>query len=123
MLRPEQNRFCAVLGVIESYFEGLHSGDSKQLRGIFDPNVILQSPGKQSDLNQWLKDVETRSTPRELGHPFDFKVLAIEIVNEQAMVKVDCPLFEHSYIDYLGLLEEAGRWRIVSKMYIDTNSN
>jgi len=35
------------------------------------------------------------------------------------MVKLECPLFEYCYIDFLGLLKEDGRWKIVTKMYTD----
>ena len=35
----------------------------------------------------------------------------------QAMVKVECPLFEHFYVDFLGLLKEDGRWRIVNALW------
>jgi len=35
------------------------------------------------------------------------------------MVKVECPLFDCEYIDFLGLLKENQQWLIVSKMYVD----
>ncbi|WP_415896215.1 nuclear transport factor 2 family protein [Neptuniibacter sp. PT34_22] len=66
-----------------------------------------------------MQDVETRATPESLGQAFNFKILSIEIIQDQAMVKLECPLFDYFYIDFLGLLKEQGRWLIVNKMYTD----
>ena len=61
--------------------------------------------------------------PAKQGLPYDFKIVSIEIIQDQAMVKLECPLFEHFYIDYLGLLKENGRWLIVNKMYVDLKAS
>lgn len=105
--------------LIEQYFQGLHNGDTDLLKSIFHHDVFLKAPGNRRSMDQWLSDVTTREAPIKQGRLFDFKVLAIDIVKDQAMVKVQCPLFDFNYVDFLGLLKEQGRWLIVSKMYID----
>ncbi len=43
--------------------------------------------------------------------------LSLEIIKDQAEAKVDVPVFDNHYIDFLGLLKEDGNWLIVNKMY------
>ena len=105
--------------VLHSYFDGLYHGDVAKLNSIFHPDAWLKAPGIRRSLNQWLKDVAERTTPAELNQARAFKILAIDVVQDQAMAKIHCPLFDFNYIDFLGLLKEEGKWSIVNKMYSD----
>ena len=114
--------FTDVLVVIQMYFDGLYFADVEKLESIFHPDAFLKAPNHRRSLTTWLKDVATRETPSEVGGANNFKVLSVEVIQDQAMVKVDCPLFEHKYVDFLGLLKEQGQWKIVNKMYTDVRS-
>ncbi|KKD61702.1 hypothetical protein RN22_04475 [Grimontia sp. AD028] len=114
-----QKEFEAIVTVIKDYFLGLHHGDVAKLERIFHPDAYLKAPNLRRSLAEWLEAVASRPIPSEEGYSDNFKLLSIEIIKDQAMVKVECPLFEHFYIDYLGLLKEKGRWLIVNKMYTD----
>jgi hypothetical protein len=109
----------AIEDILHSYFDGLHHGDVTKLNYLFHPDVWLKAPGTRRSLTQWLADVATRLTPAELNKPYSFKILAIDVVQDQAMAKLHCPLLDFNYIDFIGLLKEEGKWRIVSKMYVD----
>jgi hypothetical protein len=109
----------AIEAVLHSYFDGLYHGDVAKLNSIFHPDAWLKAPGVRRSLNQWLKDVAERTTPAELNQARAFKILAIDVVQDQAMAKIHCPLFDFNYIDFLGLLKEEGKWSIVNKMYSD----
>lgn len=111
--------FKCVLAIVNDYFHGLHFGDSQKLKRIFHPDAFLKAPGVRRSLSEWLSAVASREIPAQLNKPFSFKILSIEIIQDQAMVKLECPLFEHFYVDYLGLLKEQGQWLIVNKMYTD----
>lgn len=115
----ENTHFTAISAVINQYFNGLHHGDVARLRRIFDPNAVLVAPGIRRTQDQWLALVAKRPKPAELGEPFAYQILAIEVMGQQAMVKAYCPLLGAHYLDYLGLLNENGQWRIVSKNYAD----
>ncbi len=114
--------FNAIEAILHSYFDGLYHGDVAKLGSIFHPDAWLKAPRVRRSLNQWLKDVAERKTPAELNAPIDFKIITIDIVQDQAMAKIHCPLFDFNYIDFLGLLKEEGKWRIVNKMYSDIKS-
>ena len=51
------------------------------------------------------------------------KIINIDILGEQAMVKAECPLLGNFYIDFLSLLKEKGQWKIVNKMYSNAPDN
>jgi hypothetical protein len=115
----ETSDFSEITAILHQYFNGLHHGDVAKLKSIFHPDAWLKAPGARRSLTQWLIDVESRPVPIQLNKPFGFNILAIDVVQDQAMVKIHCPLFDFNYIDFLGLLKENGQWRIVSKMYTD----
>jgi len=111
--------FDAISAIIQKYFDGLYQGDVDLLSSIFHQDVWLKAPNKRRSLSEWLSDVSNRPTPAEQGAAFNFKLLSVDIVQNQAMVKIYCPLFEFQYIDFIGLLKEREEWLIVSKMYDD----
>lgn len=117
------NDLSAIEAILQSYFDGLYYGNVAKLTSIFHPDAWLKSPGVRRSLTQWLADVATRATPSELNRPLEFKVLSIDLVQDQAMAKIHCPLFDFHYIDFLGLLKEQGKWQIVTKMYTDINTD
>jgi len=120
---PRATDFEAVMSLVQDYFDGLHHGDVKKLRAIFHPDAFLKAPGLRRSLEQWLDAVASRPVPFEHGQPYDFKLLSIEVIKDQAMVKLECPLFDHLYVDFLGLLKENGHWLFVNKMYTDLKSD
>ena len=113
------NEFELIMSLVRDYFDGLHYGEVSKLRAIFHPDAYLKAPSLRRSLEQWLEAVANRPIPNQQGQAYDFKLLSIEIVKDQAMVKLECPLFDHFYIDFLSLLKENGRWLIVNKMYSD----
>ena len=113
------NEFESVMALVQNYFDGLFHGEVSKLRTIFHPDATLKAPGLRRSLDQWLNAVATRPIPAQQGQPYSFKVLSIEVIKDQAMVKLECPLFDHFYVDYLGLLKEDEGWLIVNKMYTD----
>jgi len=123
VLNESTSDFAAITTILQSYFDGLHHGDVAKLKSIFHPDAWLKSPGSRRSLTQWLSNVESRPIPAQLNKSYNFKVLAIDVVQDQAMAKIHCPLFEFNYIDFLGLLKEEGQWRIVTKMYTDTTNS
>ncbi|EPA0452308.1 nuclear transport factor 2 family protein [Vibrio fluvialis] len=110
-----------IIAIINHYFDGLHRGDAALLGRIFHPDVCLKAPSVRRSMTEWLNDVSERKSPEQLSLAFNFKIESLDIVKDQAMAKIHCPLFSFDYIDFLGLLKEDGQWRIVSKMYTDVS--
>ena len=108
--------------IMQDYFDGLHFADVKKLDAIFHGDVVLKAPDLRRTKSAWLEAVANRPIPNKENQSYRYKILSIDIVATQAMVKLECPLFEHFYIDFIGLLKENGQWKIVNKMYCDINT-
>ena len=119
---PSTSDFESITAIIQTYFYGLHNGDVAKLKSIFHQDTWLKAPGVRRSLQQWLEAVADRPVPAQQSKPFNYKILSIDVVQDQAMVKIHCPLFDFNYIDFLGLLKEQGQWLIVNKMYTDVRS-
>lgn len=113
------NDFFAIVDLTNAYFTGLHNANTDLLAEIFSPEVVLQTPKLRRSREEWLENVSSRPIPAEEGHDYAYKILSIDIIGEQAMVKVHCPLLGSNFVDFLGLLKEDGKWRFTSKMYAE----
>ncbi|XOV79976.1 MAG: nuclear transport factor 2 family protein [Aestuariibacter sp.] len=107
--------------IVQHYFEGLYFADVKKLKAIFAPDCILKAPGLRRDLESWFELIASRAVPAQTDQPFDYQILSTDIAQEQAMVKVLCPVLSDIYVDFLGLLKEHNTWKIVNKMYAHAN--
>lgn len=112
-----QSDYEAIIGLLNNYFDGLFEGDVEKLRSIFHEDAWLKGNSYRKTRDEWLTTVASRSIPRDEGMEFAFNIQSLEIVGDQAMAKVDVPLLAAHFIDFLGLLKEEGRWRIVTKMF------
>lgn len=121
-IRLPTGDFESITAIIQAYFNGLHNGDVTKLKSIFHQDTWLKAPGVRLSLEQWLKAVADRAVPAQQSRPFNYKILSIDVVQDQAMVKIHCPLFDFNYVDFLGLLKEQNQWQIVNKMYTDIKS-
>lgn len=115
----DKDDFSQVVSMTEAYFKALHHGDQAQLEKLFHRDVVLKAPGIRRTREEWLALVTHRPVPLREGHAYDYKIVSIDLVGDQAMVKALCPLLGHTYIDFLGFLKEDSNWYIVSKMYAD----
>lgn len=103
--------------LVEAYFDGLHTGDIDVLARVFDADAALQSDGLRLARDEWLEVVASRSSPSDLGHPRRCEILNLDLDARQGVAKVRVALLGKTYVDYLSLLKEGGRWRIVNKLY------
>ncbi|TQV88841.1 nuclear transport factor 2 family protein [Aliikangiella coralliicola] len=106
-----------ITSILKDYFDGLYEADVKKLRAIFHSDVYLKAPNLRRSLTEWLDLVASRPVPKQEKELYRFNILSIEVIGEQAMAKVECPILDNFYIDFLGFLKENGEWKIVNKMY------
>ena len=103
--------------LLQDYFDGLYEGDVAKLRNVFHDDAWLKGNHYRKSRDEWLAAVAARPIPKDQGMAYGFKVMSLDIVDDQAMAKVDVPLLAAHFIDFLGLLKEDGTWKIVNKMY------
>ena len=112
-----QSDYEAIIGLLNDYFDGLYEGDVDKLRNVFHDDAWLKGNDYRKTRDEWLEAVANRPVPRDEGMEFNFNIVSLEIVDDQAMAKVDVPLLAAHFVDFLGLLKEDGQWRIVNKMF------
>ncbi|MCF2948051.1 nuclear transport factor 2 family protein [Paraglaciecola aquimarina] len=111
--------FQTVTAVLQDYFEGLHQANTKRLSQICVEELVLSSPNLRRSRKEWFELIMARPIPQVEGHPFNYKILSLDVIGDQAMAKLSCPLLGSEYIDFIGLLKENGEWKIINKMYVD----
>lgn len=108
--------------MVQDYFDCLHQANVNKLAGLFHEDCVLKAPKLRRTQPEWLHAVANRPVPQELGAAYGYRLVSIDLLGEQAMVKIECPLLGHNYIDFLGFLKEEDKWLIVNKMYADAPS-
>ena len=114
-----------VLAVIDAYCRGVYRGDVDLLRSVFEPPALLfaniRGEAYFRPLDDYLAVVAERRSPEALGQAFAMKPICVEVTGDIAFAKVDCPIFDFHYIDYLSFVRQDGRWRIVNKTFTDVS--
>ena len=113
---------AAIEAVLQTYFDGLHEGDTAKLDAAFHPgaHVYSDKDGVVQDLprEQWFEWVRNRPNAKAQGLARDDRVLMIDQPGpELAMAKVACQIPPRFFTDYLVLLKTRQGWRIVSKVF------
>lgn len=119
---PEQETsyhkdYQAIHVLLQDYFDGLYEGDIAKLRNIFHDDAWLKGNNYRKSRDEWLDAVADRPIPKVESMDYGFNILSVELINDQAMAKVEVPLLAAHFIDFLGLLKEDGTWKIVNKMF------
>lgn len=110
-----------ILQALQTYFEGIFTGDVERLRQVFHPKATLfgevRGAPYEKTLAQYLEAVAGRQSPRALGEAFRMKPLSIDVQGPVASARTHCQMLGFNYVDYLSLLRVDGRWLIVNKTF------
>jgi hypothetical protein len=109
--------------LLEAYGDGLYRGDVDLLAQVFHPQAMLYGEVRGEPVcravGAYLELVAGRRNPSQLGEPYGFEVLAIEVAGEIALARMRCRMLGFDYLDYLSLVRRDGAWAIASKTYTD----
>jgi hypothetical protein len=108
--------------VLQTYFDGLHEGDTAKLARAFHDVAHLFSveDGKLADMarEQWFEMVRSRQSAQSRDLPRRDWVVQIDRSGPNtAFAKVQCQIPPRYFTDYLTLAKLADGWKIVSKTY------
>ena len=115
----------AIATVLEDiYFKGIYQGDTTLLATAYYNGTLLFGDVKgqpyYKTLAQYLDGVKNRQSPKDSGKPFKGEILAIDVINSIAMVKVQVKMYDFNYFELLSFHKLDGKWVIVNKMISDT---
>lgn len=68
-----------------------------------------------------MNSVQSRKSPKELEESFKMKILSIEILGNNALVKAQVPMLGYNYFDFLSLSKINDDWKIVNKLFTHVN--
>jgi hypothetical protein len=112
---------AAIKQIVDYYTEGMRTGDVAVLKKAFHPLAILcgylgdyQIASPIQVLYDWRAE---NPAPETAGETFDCVVLSVEITGRVASAKVRETHEGEVAIDYFHLLNDNGRWSIVSKLW------
>ena len=114
----------SIEGVIQSYLDGLHEGDTAKIAGAFHPTSALTNVSDDGELqilprDLWLDKVRSRPSPKQQGLPRHDQVLSIDLIGPtMAYVKLKCAIPPRFFTDQLSLLKIDGRWQIAQKIFM-----
>ena len=117
-----QTDLAAIEAVLQTYFDGLHEGNTAKLAEAFHPcaHLYWEKEGEVADMprEEWFAMVRERGSAKSKGLARDDRILSIDMSGpETAIAKVNCQIPPRYFTDYLMFLKTAGGWRIVSKSY------
>ncbi|HEY1197007.1 nuclear transport factor 2 family protein [Flavobacterium sp.] len=124
-MKSSDTKESSIRAVLTNYFNGIYNGDVPLLQSVFYSQAIigfdLSGETHFKTLNQYLEGVKNRKSPKELGEEFKMKIISLEIINNTAMAKVQVPIFEYDYYDFLSLIVVDGKWVISNKLASKVN--
>ena len=107
--------------LIANYFMGIFNGDRAKLEACFNENVNIYGDIKEAEyfknIKEYLDGVQKRQSPKDLGEPFQMKIIGIDIMGKIAMAKLHVPMLGYNYYDYLSLAKIDSNWKIVNKIF------
>jgi Putative lumazine-binding len=106
---------------VQQYFEGMHFGDTSQLREVFHVDASLmgyyQGEFIRQSREEWCLEVEGLPKPAEHGDPFEMRIVSVDVTGRIATVKAAVLYLNLRFTDYLTLVQFDDRWKIVHKAY------
>ena len=106
---------------IQLYFDGLYHSDVEKLKQAFHPSAQVighfQGPFAVMSLDDFLGVVGGTPPPSESGEAYDMKIVMVDQVAEEAVVKVEDLYMGLRFTDYLTLMKIDGTWKIINKAY------
>ena len=121
-LSDTRQEYEAVLGVIETYADGLYDADAEVLATVFHPDLVYAgtAPGHETvlALSEYLKVVDARTPPSANGEIRRDRIFDVSFGGPaMAFVTAGMSMMGRRYTDFLTLIKTDGQWRIVAKVF------
>lgn len=119
---PSDPDFAGVAAVLADYFDGLYGSDAALLREVFHPQAVYvcATGGAlvRMTMDEYLPMVAARPSPASRGEARRDAIRSIEFAGpETALARVNCAIGPKYFTDLLSLVQVAGRWRIIAKLF------
>jgi len=109
--------------VLQTYFDGVHNGDTSKLAAAFHETADLRGVNADGTLSvlprkQWLEGIGSRPSAASQGLERRDAIVSIDQSGpDTAFAKVQCQIPPRYFTDYLVLARLKDGWKIISKSY------
>lgn len=114
--------YDAITEAVQTYFDGLHEGNTDKLGSVFHPESHLFA-NVDGDLLNWSRDhwfdvVNARESPLAQGLSRHDRIVSIDMSDQNtAIVTCECAIPPRYFTDFLTFIKIRGDWTIVSKSF------
>ncbi|WP_031372432.1 nuclear transport factor 2 family protein [Lysobacter antibioticus] len=103
------------------YFDAAYDMDAEQFQSIFHPLSAVTRIGDDGEVSvmpieTWLSGVRNATAPRKLGLERKDEVVAIDVSDNLALIKLKLQMPPRHFTDLLSCLKVQGGWKIVQKV-------
>jgi len=120
-MNTESSDWTRIEQTVEDYFQGMYHSDTDRLGRAFHPDAFLMGyfNGKQTriSLQDWLAMIAKTPAPATGGEVYDMKIVAADVTEDVAVVKVSDLYRGLRFTDYLTLMKLEQGWKIVHKAF------
>ena len=107
---------------LHDYFDALYRCDMVLLGAVFHPGAIYvcatEEPLVQLTMEEYFPIVEARDPPSTRGELRRDTIETISFAGPRtAFARVRCAIGHRYFTDFLTLIEQDGRWQIISKVF------
>jgi 4-oxalocrotonate tautomerase len=111
----------ALRALAQIYFDAAYDMDAAQFQTIFHPLSAVTRIGDDGEVSvmpieTWLASVRSATAPRDLWLERKDEVVAIDISDRLALVKLRLQMPPRHFTDLLSCLKVRGAWKIVQKV-------
>ena len=111
----------ALRALAQVYFDAAYDMDVEQFQTIFHPLSAVTRIGDDGEVSvmpiqSWLAGVRNATAPRTLNLERNDEVVAIDVSDDLALVKLRLQMPPRYFTDLLSCLRVQGAWKIVQKV-------
>lgn len=111
----------ALRDLAQVYFDAAYDMDAEQFQAIFHPLSAVTRIGDHGEVSvmpieTWLAGVRNATAPRKLKLERKDEVVAIDISDDLALIKLRLQMPPRYFTDLLSCLKVQGSWKIVQKV-------
>lgn len=116
------SQLARVESVLHDYFDALYYCDTEKLQAVFHPKAIYatadETPLLHRTMPEYVPVVAARESPASRGEARRDAIDEVQFAGDNtAFARVRCSIGTRDFIDFLTLVREDGRWRIMAKIF------
>lgn len=108
--------------LLQAYFDGLYHCDVDMLASVFHPRAVYatadETPMLIRSMEEYFPVIAARQSPAARKEVRRDHIDSIDLAGANtAMARVRCRIGDRDFVDFLSLVRDGGKWRIIAKVF------